>query len=441
MPNRQKNIIINTETNTHQDNIKIFIFNNIKPVQYFFLLGNNYNLAAVEVYTVLQSFKIRYTTILEEAPILIIDSPSEINLPEIQNILGGSIKCGLILNSFEQKNQQKLADFIHETLSTYHPQLHFGINVFDKNENNQNNQLKFWKKWALAWKKENKNNYQHLRFVESNEGNLSSVIIKKNKLLGEHGCDLNLIYNQEIIFIGQSQSVQDFELYSQLDYGRPAYEAKVGMLPPKLAQTMINLSRQSDEDIHSLHLLDPFCGSGTVLNQAVFSGFIHIYGTDIDPQAIQRSKENLSYVSQLLGTVDIDLNLQTIDVNKLSTMLTKANIDKVISEAHLGPALSGKESKGQLNENKRLLEIIYKGAFQEIYKVMKPGGILVLTIPIFLYKQQLIKFDIQNLIYNNFKKAKVLGKHKNLYTDRNSLIYKRPNQKLWREIFVFQKQK
>lgn len=409
-------------------------------MKYFFLLGNNYNLAAIEVYTVLQSFKIHYSTVLEETPILIIDSPQEINLTEIQRILGGTIKCGLILNSFKQKNQQELADFINKTLKQKQPHLHFGINIFDQNEKSQNDQSRFWRKWALTWKKENKNNYERLRFVESNEGNLSSVIIKKNKLIGEHGCDLNLIYSQQEIFVGQSQEVQDFELYAKLDYGRPAYEAKVGMLPPKLAQTMINLSRQSDEDIHKLNILDPFCGSGTVLNQAVFSGFIHIYGSDLDPDAIRRTQENLAYIKEITKAVDIETQIQQSDVNKLSTMLTKANIDKVISEAHLGPALSGKETKEQLNNNKLSLESLYKAAFQEIYKVLKPGGVFVITIPIFLYKQQLIKFDVQNLIYNNFKKPRTLGKHKNLYTERNSLIYKRPNQKLWREIFVFQKQ-
>lgn len=409
-------------------------------MQYFFLLGKNYNLAAIEVYTVLQSLKIRYSTLLENQPLLIIESEQALDLNKLQTILGGTIKTGKILNILESNKPQKLADCLNETLGHYHDHLHFGINIFANARKEQADFHETWKTWALKWKQNHKNDYKKLRFVISNEETLSSVIIQKNKLIGENGCDLNLIYNDNQIFVGQSETVQNFELYSKLDYGRPAYDAKVGMLPPKLAQTLINLSQLNNENNRELSLLDPFCGSGTVLSQAIYSGFIHIYGTDLDPDAIQRTNQNLAYVKEILDTVDIQEKIQGSDINKLSTIVTNANINKVITEAHLGPALTGKESKDELNKIKNQLNEIYQAAFREIYQVLKPGGILVIVIPIFLLKQQLIKFDIQNLIYNNFKKAKILGQHKNLYTDRRSLIYKRPNQKLWREIFVFQKQ-
>lgn len=409
-------------------------------MQYFFLLGKNYNLSAAEVYTVLQSLKVRYSTTLEQDPILLIETDNNLDLPKIQQILGGTIKTGKILGNINKQNNEKLANFLNKTLKTYSQQLHFGINIFTDNKQEKSKLHEYWTNWGLKWKQTHKTDYQRLRFVISKNETLSSVIIKKNKLILEHGCDLNLIFNQDQVFIGQSVTVQDFKLYSQLDYGRPAYDAKVGMLPPKLAQILINLSRLPNEENKDLRLLDPFCGSGTVLNQAIYSGFIHIYGSDIDPDAIRRSIENLAYIKKKLKAVDIKENILACDINKLSTVFTKANINKVITEIHLGPALQGRESKDQLNNNKRQLEKLYRVAFQEIYKTLQPGGILVITIPIFLYKQQLIKFDIQNLIYDNFKKAKILDKHKNLYTKRKSLIYKRPNQKLWREIFVFQKQ-
>lgn len=409
-------------------------------MQYFFLLGNNYELAAIEVYTVLQSFKIRYTTLLEQAPLLLIETETGIDLQEIQNILGGTIKTGKILGTVLGDSNEKLAKLLQETLGNYHEYLHFGINVFSKNYKQAREMANNWKTWALAWKKRNKENYKRLRFVESNEDTLSSVIIQKNKLISENGCDFNLIYTEDRVFIGQSQTVQNFELYSQLDYGRPAYDAKVGMIPPKLAQTLINLSRLANENIKDLQLLDPFCGSGTILSQAIYSGFIHIQGTDLDPEAIERSMENLAYVKEILNTGKIKEKIFQADVNKLSTMFTKANINKVITETHLGPALSGKESKDELLRIKDELSKLYQSAISEIYKVLDSKGILVIVIPVFTYKQQLIKFDIQNMIYNNFKKAKQLGQHKELYTDRGSLLYKRPNQKLWREIFVFQKQ-
>lgn len=60
--------------------------------------------------------------------------------------------------------------------------------------------------------------------------------------------------------------VQDIESYTARDQARPMRDARVGMLPPKLAQIIINLAL-SNNDI--TEVLDPFCGTGVVLQEGI----------------------------------------------------------------------------------------------------------------------------------------------------------------------------
>lgn len=47
----------------------------------------------------------------------------------------------------------------------------------------------------------------------------------------------------------------------------------VGMMPPKIAQIMINMATEGDSD---MAIWDPFCGLGTTLIEALHSGFVHL---------------------------------------------------------------------------------------------------------------------------------------------------------------------
>jgi len=85
---------------------------------------------------------------------------------------------------------------------------------------------------------------------------LSSVVVKKQKLT-------------EIVigdgWQGKTVAVQDFEDWGKRDYGRPEAEGHIGMLPPKVARMMVNLAQVN-------YILDPFCGTGTILMEALTLG-------------------------------------------------------------------------------------------------------------------------------------------------------------------------
>ena len=75
------------------------------------------------------------------------------------------------------------------------------------------------------------------------------------------------------------EGVQNISAYAMRDQKRPKRDAFVGMLPPKLAQIMINLALGDQEPKDKL-LLDPFCGTGVLLQEALLMG-LKVYGTDL----------------------------------------------------------------------------------------------------------------------------------------------------------------
>src|SRR4029078_6190467 len=91
-------------------------------------------------------------------------------------------------------------------------------------------------------------------------------------------------------------------------------DAKVGMLPPKLAQIIINMAvgempeeaKQSvcevppDQPIPKDHLakitlLDPFCGTGVILQEAALMGY-KAYGSDLMPQMANYAQQNWAWL-------------------------------------------------------------------------------------------------------------------------------------------------
>jgi SAM-dependent methyltransferase len=74
---------------------------------------------------------------------------------------------------------------------------------------------------------------------------------------------------------------------SMRQHGRRQVE-RSGALRPTVAALMVALAGEPDGA-----LLDPCCGSGTVLSEALAGGWPAAFGVDIDPAAIETSRQNV----------------------------------------------------------------------------------------------------------------------------------------------------
>lgn len=375
---------------------------------YFFTLGTHPQLSIAEIHAVLNQLNFSFEEILTLPTIFIIKTDKKLE-PTIIRQLGGTIKFGEILLETKQPQAKHIFNLLKPTNNKFY----LGLSSYDCKIKLLN--------LGLEIKKLFRQNKLSCRVVSSKKNPLSSVVVKKNNLVSERGAEIVITENKGQFFIGQTLAVQDFETYSKLDYGRPARDEISGMLPPKVAQIMVNLAEQ---ELNS-QILDPFCGSGTILQMATILGYKHLIGFDKNTKAIANSKINFDWFEKTFK-VKTHIKLETAKVENLSKKLKAGSIDAIVTEPYLGPALKGFESLAQIKKNINNLKKLYQKMFEEFFKVLKNNGRCVVIIPEFQIHAKSLNIDISEMIKNKFK-------------IENRFIYSRAGQKVRRQIFALKK--
>lgn len=410
----------------------------LQTMQYFFILGTNSTLSIAELSAVFDLDKKTKDVITAENS-LILKTDARINIDQLIKKLGGTVKIGKIEAKVLKGNREKIFENIKIILRSYKRKFKFGISYYGRTKFNI-------KPLAMEVKKFFKKQKISCRWVTSRQKTLSSVVIKQNKLIKE-GIEIVLIEdNNKELFIGQTFAVQPFKELSYRDYGRPCRDATSGMLPPKLAQIMINLSGAKTKDI----ILDPFCGSGTILTEAMLMGFQNLIGSDISIKAIEDTKENIEWIRKNYGLRIMNYKLYNKNAIEISKFIERNSVDKIITEPYLGPQRGNfdviKTKKECRKASLSGLEALYSKSLAEFKKILKPNGRVVMVWPLFRVKNKKIRyislnvrhpfqdlngFKIINLIPDKLRQDKIIQ-----LTKRNTIIYGRPAQKIWREIVI-----
>jgi len=124
------------------------------------------------------------------------------------------------------------------------------------------------------------------------EKNVSTARLLGEKII-KKGVDLCLLKVGEQHFVGSSIWYQDVDAYAKRDVGKPARDMKVGMLPPKLAQFMVNAVKPH---MGGGLLYDPFCGTGTIMMEAALQGY-ETAGSDISERMVKMTEENMAWLA------------------------------------------------------------------------------------------------------------------------------------------------
>lgn len=395
-------------------------------MRYFFIFGNHPRLALAELATVLENVRFLF-----EGAYAIVESEGELDLPELQGRLGGVVKCGVVLKntsraSFFDDAYQRIRETARGDEKFFFGISAYGVSlpVFDM---------------GLSLKKLLKDEGFASRLVTSKNATLSSVVVKTNKLITEQGIEFVIMGNKDELLLCETRAVQPFAEFSARDYGRPARDAKSGMLPSKLARTMINLAClpvgmarvPKDETI-----LDPFCGSGTILQEALLTGYAHVIGSDVSDQAIVATKKNLAWLSSITPTERFaSAKLITADARSIHTNLSPHSVDAIVTEPYLGPPQTGRESQRDLEHTVLELEKLYDSALKAFHGILKPSGRVVIIFPIIRNMRLSLPSRFQSLRFMRDPAFETF------YDDasRGSFVYQRPGQKVRREIFIIQK--
>jgi len=386
--------------------------------KYFFILGSQPALSLAEIMTVLQinDFKLA-------DQIAIFDLP---NLEAYLAIakLGGTVKIGEIIQEADDKGLTKsLQEVVYQAaLARKKSKFNFGLSVYGHINLN-------YKHLAIGLKNSLKVKGIGSRWVKSEGKVLNSATAYHNRLTTESGIEVVVTKVDGKYLIGKTLALQPFIEYSDRDFGRPNRDSLSGMLPPKLAKMMLNLAKFAPEKT----LLDPFCGSGTILTEALIMKAQQVRGSDISPKAITDTKQNIIWTDKKYNLNSEGVDLKVISADKISSWLKPSSVDCLATEPYLGP----QRGKIEFNQVKQELEILYSKSLQEFQKILNPSGRIVMVWPVFNPEKNPV-FLNPDLNGYNIIKFPELDRFPSI-TSRKTMLYGRPGQRLWREILVLEK--
>ena len=433
---------------------------------YFFVLGTNHSLSKVDIVNILIKRGVSPKIIAASEELLIVqiesfDFAQDKFAKDLMSELGSAAKMGEVFafmetpgDILEEAGTDEFKVFFlrevlqGDALSTQGVSLKipFGISVYGAGGKFQKLNEIFFETPKLA--REIKAKLQE-QGIESNylpvkERELSSVVVDQRGLLTK-GFELVFGVGEKEVYVGKTLVVQDYEGYSARDYGRPARDAKSGMIPPKLAKMMVNLTLKDKDKL----MLDPFCGSGTMLQEMALLGYKKLIGSDSSEKSTKDTQANLNWLfgKFRLNKKQYKIDIFKQDVQKIASRVNFKTVDGIATEPYLGSPQARSFHLGQIEKEISKLSKLYLAAFDEFRKVLRDNGVIVMIFPVFRFKGQFFYLDIMDGVYSlGFKKREFVPQKPEEYeklnlnlTPRGSIIFFRPGQTVSREIFVFER--
>lgn len=368
-------------------------------MQYLAVLGRQSELSVAELAAQFSDVqKIGGNLALFEAP-----ESGKAGAPDL-NRLGGTVKLAV-----------KLEETPAEFLLKQDRKVVLGVSDYSKKRASGRNSQGLALKFKRILRREGKS----ARVLPNNDGAALSSATVFHHQLGEKAGHFELILVDGTWYRGIA--VQNINSYRDRDQERPARDAKVGMLPPKLAQILVNLCGKLPENAR---ILDPFCGTGVVLQEAMLLGY-QGYGTDKSEKMVEYSKRNLEWLVKKDLTKHKKFDIMDGDATSYQW---KGLVSAVAAETYLGPPMSEAPAEMKLREVMQECKGIITGFLANIAPQIEVGTPLALAIPAWLrpdgtYKRLNLLDDFERLGYN----VKKFG------------LYQREGQVVAREIIVLRK--
>lgn len=289
---------------------------------------------------------------------------------------------------------------------------------------------------GLRLKKLIKARGRSVRIVPNKTIALNSAQVLHNGLTSQTGWELVCYRVGSKTLLCQTYAEQDIESYAARDQNRPKRDAKVGMLPPKLAQIIVNLAVGDTNPLYGPVVLDPFCGTGVLLQEATLMKF-DVYGSDIEPRMIEYTDTNLRWLEKSFDVVRSngpDARYFSLEVGDATTHTWKPMPNFVAAETYLGKPLSKEPNETLLHTIMGECDRIHRGTLDNLARQLPKGARLCLAVPAWRIK-------------NGYKHLKTLDYIRELgytriefrFAKASDLIYHRDDQIVARELVVLQK--
>jgi tRNA G10 N-methylase Trm11 len=401
-------------------------------MSHFLMFGNHPRLSLAE-YRAVCGEGVPTPTLVAHAAIV---EDTQWDGARLMELLGGTVKLGEVLATLPvgEVDAEKLVEIcLSRPRNMGDREIAFGCSV----EGGSPGAKRKLEELPLKLKRAFKAREIRSRWVTSKDSpSLSPAAVSKLKMTTE-GYDIVLIADGQTIYVGLTTHVQNADAWSARDYGRPVRDDENGMLPPKLARMMVNLAQVKEGET----LLDPFCGSGTVLMEAALATHAgKLLGSDSEEKQIADSIKNTDWLVEkhILTIADRERTaFFQSDARKLADHASAKKIDVVVTEGSLGPLLRGHEGQKQLDTNRDVVTELWKDTLRSLHPLLTKDARLVVCWPSYKTSHGLSRVklddDLEGLGYTLVNA--LAG-----WDDTGApMIYHREGQKIARRIVVVKK--
>jgi tRNA G10 N-methylase Trm11 len=203
---------------------------------------------------------------------------------------------------------------------------------------------------------------------------LSAVEVLKKGLV-ENRAEMLFCVGKKQTVVAVTVAVHDPFEFQRRDVGKPV-QRKIFGLSPRLAKIMVNLALCTRGKL----LVDPFCGVGAVLQEALLVG-ARVVGVDVNPWCVEAAVANLDWLKKEYALEDADYRVVEGDARRLRGLFGEGVVDCVVAEPDLGPALRQVPTVAYAKRVVSRLESLYYCFLEEAYGVLRVGGRLVFVSP------------------------------------------------------------
>ena len=367
-------------------------------MKYIFVLGRDPELSKAEIESYLEARKIPFTTIDNGKEALVIElSTFE---KKIIKELGGTIKIAELLSSERRLDRIEYTLKEKELYKGSKNKITYSITALETDLDS------FLEDYLKDYFKG-----MHLKALHKKEVSPSQLSQRKDAL------DFGVFRSH----IGITIAVSNPKELKRRDLERPAVD-HMKVISLRLAKILINLSEAKENSL----FLDPFCGSGSILQEALLLG-CKVRGVDKDPESIRQAKLNLEWLKQNYPLKE-DYTLHYSDARKLTLYVPIKSIDAVATEPYLGPFIRKIPSIFEAITLIEDLTNLYAQVLNQLSQVLKKGKKLIFITPRFKTKEG-------KTLFLNFE---VLAKEHG-FDPEKKFFYAYPESKLLRDIHVLRK--
>lgn len=410
--------------------------------QYAFILGRKPWLSLAELAAVLPN-STQYQEMSGNCLLVKLLDPLE-NPQHLLNILGGSIKI-IQIEAFSGLDLQLIPKNIAKLALNLFKGAESKVRFAVSTENLDKRDEGILKSTLILTKNTLTEAGIKPRFLNKDFQNPALAALKGEKVPTKSTELVALKFNKQV-FYGKTIAIQDIDAYSFRDFKRPGRDARVGMLPPKLSQIMINLSGINKDwtaNPSSFTVYDPFCGLGTILMEAALMGF-NVAGSDIEPAMIKHTETNLKWLQDAFQLPEFKSQFFEKDATYLNEGDLSTSPTAIVSETFLGPPVSVAPKPENIEKTFYNLENLLLGFFESLAQFIPGSTPIVVSFLAYRLENRILEVPglIDKIEQLGFKAQPLLDQQLidqlKLHTPpQESLLYERPDQIVCRAIYKF----